>query len=177
MIPGFIVQIGRRTRHAYLLGALLVVLLASLAGCGSSPAEDAVQRWQDSGVEDYRLRVREVHSIWCYYDLEVTVQDGQVVSATAAAHPGPARQCWHYDTGDVIDKPVAVDPGQAEHLTVPALLEMAQKLEALQGEKDWDIELEFDAELGYPLRLLQDNVEWLDDDGLIAINEFEVLAR
>lgn len=153
------------------LGTLTIPLIA---GCGASKVQDAEARWQASGVTNYRIRVQEVRSIWCVYWIELEVRGEQIASATVTASPGPAQGCWEY-TGGVIDEPIDLSPQDAERWTVPGLFRLARQLEPLAGEKDMEIEIEFDSDLGYPLRLARDDVQALDDDALLTTLHFERL--
>ncbi|NLF03279.1 MAG: hypothetical protein GX601_20130, partial [Anaerolineales bacterium] len=110
--------------------ALLLVLVL-LAAC-STPLQDAERQWQASGVTDYRIAVREVHSTWCYYDVAVEVQHGEAVSGTVTAHPGPASDCGLYVDG-VVEEPVSLAPAEAARWTVPGLFEIAREWQALAG--------------------------------------------
>jgi len=154
---------------------VLALLALGLVACGASPVAEAERRWQAAGIGDYRIQVREVHSIWCLYDAEVNVRGGQVVSATVTAQPGPAQDCHLYVHG-VVGEPVPIPPEEARQWTVEGLFATARILDEQRGDKGMVVTLEFDPELGYPLTLASDNVQATDDDRMIAIRHFEVLA-
>jgi hypothetical protein len=160
-------------RHVRWTGLLAVLLvLTGLLGCGTNQVDEAEVRWQNSGLVNYRIRLREFHSIWCFYDVGVEVRGGQVVAATATAHYGPAQSCGYY--GDrVVDEPASVPPDKAAHWTVPALLETARTVEECLGKAGWRARLEFDPELGYPLTMALDDEQALDDDWSISVVHLE----
>lgn len=133
--------------------------------------EDAERRWQAGGVSDYRIVVREVHSTWCYYDVAVEVQRGEVVSGTVTAHPGPASDCGLYAEG-VVEEPVSLAPAEAARWTVPGLFQIAREWQALAGREHMGVVLEFDASLGYPTALSRDNEAAVDDDTWLQTLEF-----
>jgi hypothetical protein len=153
------------------LAAILLVLIR-LVGCRAGGVGEAEKRWQASNVVDYHIQVREVQSTWCYYEIDLEVRGGQVVTGTVTAYPGPARNCWNY-TGGVIQEPVALSPDQAARWTVPGLLEIARQWEGLAGQKDMDVDLEFDPQLGYPIKLHKDNMVAYDDDTGLEVLQFE----
>ena len=155
-------------------GGVVLFLILGLTACGASPVTQAEQRWREAGISDYRIQVREVHSIWCLYDAELEVRGGQVVSATVTAQPGPAQGCWQYVQG-VIGEPIPIPVEEAQQWTVESLFETAHTLDVLAGRKDMEITLEFDPDLGYPLTLVSDNVQATDDDRMITVRHFEVL--
>jgi len=160
---------GPQRRRLAALGALACLLLA---GCGSNAVDRAEALWQAAGLDAYRFQARDFHSVWCYYDLEVGVRGGQVVSGYVTANPGPAQQCGHY--GDTpFGQQVAVDPGELADWTVPHLFDVARSLAAEQGEPNLDITLEFDSDLGYPTRLARDNEMAYDDDWFITVSALE----
>ena len=159
-----------------LAGVVVVLLLiVRLVGCRASTVEGAEKRWQESGVTDYRIQVREVQSTWCSYEISLEVRGGQVVTGTVTASPGPARSCWNYTNG-IIQKPVILPPDQAARWTVPGLFEIARQWEGLAGQKDMDVKLEFDPRLGYPRRLHLDNTVAYDDDTGLEVLQFEPLG-
>jgi hypothetical protein len=137
--------------------------------------EEAEKRWQAAGVADYRIQVREVQSIWCYYQINLEVQDSQVVSGTITAYPGPAQSCQNYTNG-VVRKPIALSPDEAARWAVPGLFEIARSWEGLAGQKDMEVKLEFDPKLGYPTRLHMDNTVIYDDDAGLNVLQFEPLG-
>jgi hypothetical protein len=136
--------------------------------------EEAEKRWQATDVASYRIQVREVQSTWCYYEINLEVQNGQVVTGTIIAYPGPAQGCWSYTDG-VVRKPIALSPDEAARWTVPGLFEIARGWEGLAGQKDMEIALEFDPKLGYPTRLRMDNTVVYDDDAGLSVVQFEPL--
>jgi hypothetical protein len=153
----------------------LLALLPLLVACGADPVAEAEAHWLAAGVDAYRLEAREIRSIWCYYDLEVEVRAGQVVSALVTAHPGPAQACWHY--GDVeYDVPAAIDPAEAADWTVPHLFEIARRLSEEQGARGMRITLEFHPELGYPTHLARDDEAVYDEDWAIAVTHLEQIV-
>lgn len=118
--------------------------------------------WETSRVTHYQIQVREVHNTWCYYDINLEVQNQQIVTGTITAHYGPVRYCWL--TEGVVEEPVGLAPGEAARWTVPGLFELAREWQALAGAEHMKIGLSFDTELGYPRRLSRDNQMAVDDD-------------
>ncbi len=156
--------------------AVLTLLALGLIACGASPVAEAERRWQAADIGDYRIQVREVHSIWCLYDAEVEVRGGRVVSATVTARPGPAQDCYLYVDG-IVGKPVTIPPEEARRWTVEGLFATAHALEAQRGNKEMAVTLTFDPALGYPLTLAGDNVRATDDDLVITVRHFEALEE
>jgi Family of unknown function (DUF6174) len=154
--------------------AAILLLLVRLVACQPSSVGEAEKRWQASGVVDYRIQVREIQSTWCYYEINLEVQNNQVVTGTIIAYPGPAQSCWSYTDG-VVQKPIALSPDAAARWTVPGLFELARDWEGLAGKKDMKIGLEFDPELGYPTSLHRDNIIAYDDDAGLSVLQFEPL--
>jgi hypothetical protein len=152
--------------------ALLMLTLA-LASCSSNPVKTAEARWATSAISDYRIHVREFHSVWCYYDIHLEVRSGEIVSGTITAHYGPAQSCWHHGL-DVVDEPVDLSVETAAQWTVPGLFETAHRYQEWVGKENMEITLEFHP-FGYPLRLAHDNVEAYDDDGGLTVEHFEML--
>ena len=153
------------------LAAILLVLIR-LVGCRAGGVGEAEKRWQVSNVVDYHIQVREVQSTWCYYEIDLEVRGGQVVTGTVTAYPGPARSCWNYTNG-IIQEPVALSPDQAARWAVPGLFEIARQWEGVAGQKDMEVKLEFDPQLGYPTRLHKDNIVAYDDDTGLQVLQFE----
>lgn len=152
-----------------------LVCLSFLAACGSDAVDQAEERWQAAGIDDYRLQVRDLHSTWCYYDLEVEVRGDEVVSGYVTANPGPAGVCGLYG-GTPLGERVPVEPAKLADWTVPHLFEIARRLAAERGERNVDAEVELHPELGYPTRLARDNEIAHDDDWLITVSALEPLG-
>ena len=133
--------------------------------------EEAARRWQAAGLTDYRIRLREVHSVWCSYEVSLEVRQGEVVTCTVRAIPGPADDCRHY-TDRVVWEPVGLSPSEGARWTVPGLFEIARGWRQLAGTADMRIVLEFDPELGYPTALLKDNVVAIDDELYLKTESF-----
>jgi hypothetical protein len=154
--------------------AVLVLLALKLLPLKTSPIAEAEQRWADGGVSDYHMRLREIQSTWCFYDIEVEVRADRAITGTVTAHLGPARGCWAYTEG-VVEEPVSLSPDEAARWTVPSLFEMAQDLDSLSGEKNMKVVLEFDPVLGYPTRLFRDDTAAVDDEEGLSVVQFERL--
>jgi hypothetical protein len=138
---------------------------------GASSIEEAEARWQASGITDYQIRVVEVDSVWCSYVVDLEVRQGQVVTGTVLAQPGPADDCRRY-TGGVVDRAVGLSLEQARRWTVPSLFRIAHNWGALAGTASMRIRLEFDPERGYPTVLSKDNEVAEDDDLYLETVQF-----
>lgn len=162
---------GRRTFSR----SILIVLVLSVAACGSGPVGRAEGRWEAAGVEAYRLHLQEFRSVWCLYEVDLEVRDGQIVSATVTASPGPAQDCHQYTQG-VIESPISLPVEEAPaYWTVPGMFEIAHDWQDQAGRKGLRVELEFDTELGYPRRIHRDDEAAMDDDWGLSITDFQVL--
>ncbi|HSJ53562.1 MAG TPA: DUF6174 domain-containing protein [Anaerolineae bacterium] len=164
------------TARRILLWSILGVMLPVLAACGAGPVGRAETRWEAAGAEAYRFHLREFRSVWCVYEVDLVVQGSQVMTATVTARPGPAQGCWDYTQG-VVERPVALSPEEAPtHWTIPGIFEIARDWQEQAGQKGLRVELEFDPELGYPLRIYRDNEAAYDDDWGLSISKLEILA-
>jgi len=117
--------------------------------------------WQERDVRSYRIQVATI-SIWHYQVHDVTVQDGQVVTATARCEPAPTEmgKCEVED----------FDP---EEFTVPALFERARWL-AGQDDGRWS-KVQIDPSYGFPRMLSFDDPDIIDEEWGWGVRGFEVL--
>ena len=147
-----------------LLGLLLC--LAACAHAGKAPdwsaeIDRAQARWRESGLDDYRIVVRD-SSLWHMQTHDILVRDGLVVEASATCSPAPieGREC-------------EVRSFEGETYIVPGLFERARWI-AARG-KAQHIQIEFDARYGYPTRIRYDDPEVIDEEWGWGVEEFEVL--
>jgi hypothetical protein len=119
--------------------------------------------------------VGETHSIWCHYEISLEVRDGQVVTGTITAYPGPAQDCGAYTKG-IVNEPLALSEEDAARWTVPGLFQEAYRWAAWTLRPDMEIKLEFDPELGYPQRIFHDHKTAVDDEGGLSVSQFERLG-
>lgn len=143
-----------------------------MSGAGS--VEEAEARWQASGITDYRIKIHETHSVWCWYEVNLEVQQGQVVTGTVTAHRGPADDCRHY-VNRIVGAPVGLSPTSGSRWTVPGLFEIARGWRAEAAEENLRILVEFNPKLGYPTLLRRDRAAALDDEISLEIWQFEPL--
>lgn len=119
--------------------------------------------WQERDIRSYRIQVATV-SIWHDQIHDITVQDGQVVTATARCEPAPTEmgKCKVQD----------FDP---EEFTVPALFEQARAL-AEQDNGRWS-KLQINPTYGFPSMLSFDNPDIIDEEWGWGVRGFEVLEE
>ncbi|RLA30458.1 MAG: hypothetical protein DRR11_13290 [Gammaproteobacteria bacterium] len=118
--------------------------------------DEARLKWSDSGVSDYSY----VYEISSYYapplpgPLRVTVRDGQLSSSSLV------------EDGKVID--ISAMPA------VPGTIELAfDFISTLLAEYPYEINVEYDAVLGYPRRIMVDTSESTADEVTYFIRSFE----
>jgi len=120
--------------------------------------EDASFKWRSSGVSSYRY----VYEISSYYAppipgaVHVVVRDGKLFSARLV------------EDGDPVD--ISAMP------TVPGTMEKVFELIAtLLSEYPYAIEVEYDAELAYPKKIVIDYSEATDVNASYFLKSFEVI--
>lgn len=151
--------------------ALLCLTVMSIAcnACGLAGGNplmaqigQAERRWQDQGIESYRLEVRFVRSIWHAQSHLVTVRDGAVVEESASCVPAPT------ESGKC-----EVEPFNAAEYTVPGLFTQA-RARAQVDEGQWT-SVAFDPTYSFPSQISFDNPEVYDEDMAWIVLTFEVL--
>jgi hypothetical protein len=122
----------------------------------------AEQRWKDSEIASYRIKVLEVHSIWSAQRMTVTVNDGHVIDLESMCIPAPmqGRTC-------------TIQPVEPSNFLVPALLRQARDL--IDRQRPEHLQLGFDPALGYPTRIGFNNPEIRDGDYGLMVESFERL--
>jgi hypothetical protein len=147
---------------------LLIILTITLVACNlAAPTllaeiDQAEQRWQDQGIDDYRLEVLVVNSIWHAQTHQLTVRDGLVVEQSAFCIPAP------FEAGKC-----TVEPFDAAAYTIPGLFAQA-RAKAQQDQGQWT-ELVFDPTYSFPSRIAYDHPEILDEDNNWQVKAFEPL--
>jgi len=125
-------------------------------GSYSEELDEARFKWSNNGVSDYSY----VYEISSYYapplpgPLRVTVRGGQVSSSSLV------------DDGEMID--ISGMPA------VPGTIELAfDFISTLHAEYPYEIDVEYDAVLGYPKRIMVDFSDSTEDEATYIIRSFE----
>jgi hypothetical protein len=119
--------------------------------------DEARLKWSDSGVSNYSY----VYEISSYYapplpgPLRVTVRGGQVSSSSLV------------DDGDLID--ISGMPA------VPGTIELAfDFISTLLAEYPYEVDVDYDAVLGYPKRIMVDFSDSTEDEVTYVIGSFKI---
>lgn len=127
-------------------------------GSYAEELEDASLKWRNSGVSSYRY----VYEISSYYappipgPVHVVIHDGKLSSARFV------------DGSDSVD--ISAMPA------VPGTIEkMFEFVAALLAEYPYAIEVEYDAELAYPRKIVIDYSDATDDNASYLLKSFEVI--
>ena len=122
---------------------------------------EAQARWQAHGPKSYSLTIRTV-SLWHVQTIRVQVQQGKVVTSSAECQPAPmeGRSCQ-------------VAPYVAEDYLVPALFAKIETALSYPGSEAMGAD--YDASLGYPLRISFDDPQAVDEEWLWEVLEFQSL--
>jgi hypothetical protein len=142
--------------------ALLFVWLLLVPACRSeaeAALAEAEGRWQEQGIDDYRIEVLVVRSIWHAQSHVITVENGVVTEQTAACIQAPAEF-----------EACEVEAFAAEDFTVPDLFAKARD----SSDQEW-IEVVYDPTYGYPDSISFNNPEIVDGDWSWGVTSFEVL--
>jgi hypothetical protein len=120
--------------------------------------EDASFKWHSSGVSSYRY----VYEISSYYappipgPVHVVVRDGKLFSASLV------------EGGDPVD--ISALPA------VPGTMEkMFEFITTLLEEYPYTIDVEYDAELAYPRKIMIDYSDMTDDNATYFLTSFEII--
>ncbi len=143
----------------------MIFILAACApgGAGGSDLERNRQTWEDAGVSHYRM---ELHlSCFCAFrdqmPLTVEVQDGEVVSITAADGSAISTDDPNYQ--------FFVERGTVERL-------FAEIEKAMSSEEAGEVTVAYDATLGFPVEAAIDYIALAADDELyISVSGLEQL--
>jgi hypothetical protein len=138
----------------------LTCLAWVLAGCYLLPqstskqllgqVEQEEQKWLEKDIEDYRIVVSRISSVWHVQTHEITVRNGVVVEQSASCTPAPA-ELGEYE----------VQLFDAAEYTVPGLFTVARAL-AEHEDGNWTL-IEFD------------HPEIVDEDSCWGLRSFEIL--
>lgn len=158
------------TRRSFtLLGGLLIVLAASvlligtLFGKPASAQEGAADipqqqaAWAALEIEAYRLVVEDV-SAWDGLRTQLWISSGNVLMLRAECFPG------------MMGRPCRISQVNTRQYTVEQLFTTA----ARAGEDL--VRVEFDPEYHYPTRIVIDDEALMDDQRVLIVTDFEVLA-
>ena len=147
-------------RHRWII--FMVISLFLLIACEAHFALDEAQRkWTAQGIGHYRLTVRHVESIWHMQTYEMEVNGSDIVHlATCSPAPSEGGTCEvkEYDPTDY---------------TIAGLFDTAKNL--LEGKYMKWVEVEYDEEYGFPVFIMLDDPDILDEDNAWKVVEFEML--
>lgn len=144
-------------------GLLLLLACLLLSACrtgAASELEAGEQRWQEQGIDDYRIEVLVVRSIWHAQSHRITVEDGVVTGQTAHCIQAPAEF-----------EACEVEPFAAEDFTVPGLFAKAR------ASDQEGVKIAYDLTYGFPDSIRFDNPEILDEDWSWGVMGFEPLEE
>lgn len=158
---------GNRIGAALVIGTLLLGALSCqprrlVAPSLSAKIAKAEQKWQEQGIESYRIEVLHARSTWHAQYHQITVRDGKVVQQSAYCIPAPA------ESGEC-----EVEPFNAEDYVAPGLFSLARS-EAKREQGQW-AQIEFDPTYGFPSKISFDNPEAIDEELVWRVTAFEVL--
>ena len=127
-------------------------------GSYAEELDDASSRWDSSGVTSYSY----VYEISSYYapplpgPIHVVVRDSKISSASLV------------DGGEIVDI-----SGMA---AVPGTMELVfEFIATLLAEYPYEIDVEYDAVLGYPTKIMVNLSESTDDNATYFLQSFEVI--
>lgn len=138
--------------------ALFMFLVFTLAGCNGNHADissgvlqDNLKKWQEMKIQDYRIEVMVVNSIWHAQQNTLTVVNGFPVDAESTCSPAPM------EFGECV-----IQTFDLHDFEVEGLFRKAQ--EVLKSDGAADIEVEYDPDYGFPVEILYDDPAVVDDD-------------
>jgi hypothetical protein len=141
---------------------LALILVLPVAGCTSTPLEPqhdewaaALARWEVAGIASYTFEFRRL----CFCGSDVTrrmhieVEDGSVLAAV------------YVDTGEPVSDP-AVSP--------PTIDDLFEEIEDAINRDAFSLIAEYDPELGYPIEVSIDYLEFaIDEEMAFQVFAFE----
>lgn len=128
----------------------------------SAKIDKAEQKWQEQGIQSYRIEVLYAKSTWHAQYHQIAVRNGEVVEESAYCIPAPA------ESGEC-----EVEPFNAEDYTAPGLFSLARS-EAQREQGQWT-QIEFDPTYGFPSKISFDSPEAIDEELVWRVTAFEVL--
>ncbi len=147
------------------LAITATALVFGLQGCGGKTTKEDIDLlknlqtsqalWQSTDIDDYKFTLNR--NCFCIPagDISIQVEDGEVTSA------------W----SQLEDRELTAEELGYFPATVPALFEWMQ--EAII-ETEQSIEIEYDEELGFPVRVAIDEDQLVSDQGLVlTLSDFE----
>ncbi len=147
----------------------LFALVGLLAACEVAPeasvtpsVEQREQVWLEQNITAYRIEVLVIRSVWHAQSHQITIQNGQVESATASCVPAPteAGKC-------------EVEDFDAEDYTVAGLFRKAHA-QAQSQYAAWAT-ITYDPTYGFPQQISYNHPEMIDEDWSWRVTAFEVL--
>jgi hypothetical protein len=152
-----------------LLALALFALVGSLTACDGAPGATATpsveqweQVWQEQAITAYRIEVLVVRSVWHAQTHQLTIQKGQVESATATCIPAPT------EAGNC-----EVEDFNVDDYTVTGLFREAQA--QTQSEYAAWVTITYDPTYGYPQQISYNHPEMYDEDWSWRVMAFEIL--
>lgn len=152
-----------RSRSMTVRAYLLVLTLAlPIAGCSSTPLEPqrnewgaALARWEAADIASYAFEFRRL--CFCGPDvirrMRIDVEDGSVLAAV------------YVDTGEPVSDP-AISP--------PTIDDLFAEIEDAIDRRAFSLIAEYDPELGYPIDVSIDYLEFaIDEEMAFQVFEFE----
>ncbi len=151
---------------------VLVLLLLTtlwLTGCdgGSSLSAEITRgesKWQTQGIPSYVIEVSHGSGTWHYQTHTITVQNGEVIDASATCVDAPMETA--------LGQKCEVQAYDPEDYTVLGLFKLAwAHFEVFPTE---NLEIEFDPAYGFPTTIRYDDPDIVDDDQYWGVRSFEI---
>jgi hypothetical protein len=143
-----------------LAGSLACTLASRVSATRSLDQRE--QAWLEREIDDYRIEVLVVRSVWHAQSHRLTVRNGQVQEATADCIPAPTEA----GTCEVEE----FDP---EEYTVAGLFREAQA--QVQSEFAQWVSIAYDPGYGFPQQISYNHPDIIDEDWSWRVTAFEVL--
>ncbi|MFN2144605.1 MAG: DUF6174 domain-containing protein [Anaerolineales bacterium] len=161
-------------KHSTIRAATVLVLLAILwlTSCdgGSSLSADITRgesKWQSQDIQNYIIEVAHSAGTWHYQTHTITVQNGEVIDASATCIVAPMETALGQEC-----EVQAYDP---EDYTIPGLFKLAWA--HFENFPTQNLEVEFDPDYGFPTAIRYDDPDILDDDQYWGVKSFRILEE
>jgi hypothetical protein len=143
----------------------LFFLFLSLSACTTTPKSQltrAKKIWEETGINNYRISVQVVQSIWHLQIYNLTIENGLVIGSDASCIPAPyeGREC-------------TIKSFDPDEFTIPALFSMAEYKLKSQSSK-W-LKITYDPDYGFPDRISFNDPDSLDEDWSYQVISFTKL--
>ncbi len=138
--------------------AFFMFLVFTLVGCNGNHADSStevlqknLEKWQEMKIQDYRIEVMVVNSIWHAQKNALTVINGSPVDAESTCSPAPM------EFGECV-----IQTFDLHDFEVEGLFSKAQ--EVLKSDGAADIEVKYDPDYSFPVEISYDAPAIVDDD-------------